>query len=97
VGPRHTYRQGDFQVAAVIKEFPTAPKDSFIIANASYITGRTGSDAVGTFLVRSATPVATANALRTQVPAGAVVHDTVTDRNAVPTSSIRRPLGCPYR
>ena len=35
------------------KEFPTAPRDSFLVANAAYVAKATGSDAVGTFLVQT--------------------------------------------
>ena len=30
--------------AGIAKEFPTAPRDSFLIANSDYIAARTGSD-----------------------------------------------------
>ncbi len=40
-----------FHYAGIVKEFPTAPKDSFFVANADYIIKATGSDAVGAFLV----------------------------------------------
>ncbi|WP_411152835.1 FtsX-like permease family protein [Streptomyces sp. A30] len=40
-----------FHYAGIVKEFPTAPKDSFFVANASYLAQTTGSDAVGAFLV----------------------------------------------
>ncbi|MGC5005465.1 hypothetical protein [Streptomyces sp. DT203] len=40
-----------FRFEGVVKEFPTAPKDSFLVANASYIARTTGSDAPGTLLV----------------------------------------------
>ncbi|MBA4863822.1 ABC transporter permease [Streptomyces sp. PSKA54] len=40
-----------FHYAGIVKEFPTAPKDSFFVANASYLARATGSDAVGAFLV----------------------------------------------
>jgi putative ABC transport system permease protein len=42
-----------FRYEGVAKEFPTAPKDSFFVANQSYITAQTGSDAVGSFLVQT--------------------------------------------
>ena len=35
------------------KEFPTAPTDSFVVANAGYVARETSSDAVGTFLVQT--------------------------------------------
>jgi len=40
-----------FHYAGIAKEFPTAPHDSFFVANADYIARSTGSGAVGTFLV----------------------------------------------
>ncbi|MGH3623772.1 MAG: FtsX-like permease family protein, partial [Sciscionella sp.] len=40
-----------FHYAGVVTEFPTAPKDSFFVANASYVARTTGSDAVGSFLL----------------------------------------------
>lgn len=40
-----------FHYVGVVNEFPTAPKDSFLVGSASYIASQTGSDAVGTFLV----------------------------------------------
>ena len=40
-----------FHYAGVALEFPTAPRDSFLVANADYVAQQTGSDAVGTFLL----------------------------------------------
>jgi putative ABC transport system permease protein len=40
-----------FHYVGVVNEFPTAPKDSFFVANADYLARSTGSDAVGAFLV----------------------------------------------
>ncbi len=40
-----------FHYIGVALEFPTAPKDSFLIANSTYITSQTGSNAIGAFLV----------------------------------------------
>ena len=42
-----------FHYVGVAKEFPTAPTDSFLVANAGYVAQATGSDAVGTFLVQT--------------------------------------------
>ena len=36
-----------FHYAGIVTEFPTAPKDSFFVANADYVAQQTGSDAVG--------------------------------------------------
>ena len=76
-----------FHVVGMVSEWPTAPKDSFLVANAAYVARASGSDAVGTFLVKTATPAATAAALRARVPPGAQVHDVVADRVAVTSAS----------
>jgi putative ABC transport system permease protein len=86
-GSRHAYSTVGFHVIGAVKEFPTAPKDSFIVANADYIAQATGSAAVGTFLIKSATPTATAAALSQRVGPGVQVHDIVADRAAVTSAS----------
>ncbi len=40
-----------FHYAGIVSEFPTAPHDSFFITNADYVAAKTGSAAVGAFLV----------------------------------------------
>ncbi|MCU1657063.1 MAG: hypothetical protein JWO57_1719 [Pseudonocardiales bacterium] len=47
----HQPRMVAFHYVGVVSEFPTAPKDSFFVANAGYVAQQTGSDAVGAFLV----------------------------------------------
>src|SRR5207245_1756652 len=47
--------QVPFRYIGVAKEFPTAPRDSFLVANADYIAHATGSAAVGAFLVDTGT------------------------------------------
>ncbi len=86
-GPDRQYRPVSFHVVGVVKEFPSAPKDSFIIANSSYLSSATGSDAVGTFLISSSTPGATGAALRATAPPGAQVADVVSKRKTVTTAS----------
>jgi putative ABC transport system permease protein len=74
-----------FHYAGVALEFPTAPRDSFLIANSSYVAARTGSDAVGTFLVQTdgTNPAAVAKQIRAQVGTSAAVTDIVTQRRVV--------------
>lgn len=66
-----------FQYAGIVREFPTAPSDSFLVANADYIAQQTGSDAVGTFLVDTtgASPSVVADALRHELGTSAQVTD----------------------
>jgi putative ABC transport system permease protein len=77
-GSDHAYRPVPFHVLGLVTEWPTAPKDSFIVANADYVAQATGSDAIATFLVSSNTPAGTAAALRSKLSAsgsGAQVQD----------------------
>jgi len=89
-GKDHAYRPVPFHVLGQVSEWPTAPKDSFIVANADYLTKTTGSDAVGTFLISSNTPAATAAALRaslTKAGSGAQVQDVSTAGSGVTSAS----------
>jgi putative ABC transport system permease protein len=65
----HRYRRVPFTYVGVVKEFPTAPSDSFIVANADYIAAQTHSDAVGAFLidVSGSDPATVADAIRAVV------------------------------
>ena len=74
-----------FHYAGVAKEFPTAPRDSFIVANAAYVAKATGSDAVGSFLVQTggSDPTAVAARLRQQLGTSANVTDIVDQRTVV--------------
>ncbi len=42
-----------FKFIGIVREFPTAPKDSFLVANANYIASQTGTDAREVVLLRS--------------------------------------------
>ncbi|HEV7805938.1 MAG TPA: ABC transporter permease [Solirubrobacteraceae bacterium] len=74
-----------FHYVGVAKEFPTAPRDSFLIANQAYIAKATGSDAVGTFLVQTdgTNPATVAARIRTQLGTSAAVSDIVTQRRVI--------------
>ncbi len=41
----HQYHVVPFHLVGIVREFPTAPKDSFLIANAAYIAEQTGTQA----------------------------------------------------
>jgi putative ABC transport system permease protein len=87
-GRTKAFRDVPFHYAGVAKEFPTAPHDSFLVANADYVARATGSDAVGAFLIDTAgaSPAAVANRLRTQVGTQAQVTDIVTSRRLIGSS-----------
>jgi putative ABC transport system permease protein len=74
-----------FHYLGVAKEFPTAPTDSFLVANAGYVAEATGSDAVGTFLVQTdgTGPRTVAHRVRAQVGSSAQVTDIVDQRRIV--------------
>ncbi len=48
----HQYHVVTFHFLGVVREFPTAPKDSFLIANANYIAQQTGNGAAEVVLMR---------------------------------------------
>jgi putative ABC transport system permease protein len=56
----HQYHAVPFTFVGVAREFPTAPKDSFLVANAEYIAEVTGTDAHEVVLVRASDPTASA-------------------------------------
>ena len=67
-----------FHYAGVVREFPTAPRDSFFIANASYVAQATGSPAYQDMLIwANGSPPAVAREVRHLLgPAsGAAVQD----------------------
>ena len=75
-----------FHYAGVAKEFPTAPTDSFLVANADYVAKMTGSGAVGTFLVQTgggASAPAVARDVRGVVGTRAQVTDISSSRRVV--------------
>lgn len=59
------YHPVPFKFIGVAREFPTAPKDSFLVANASYIAKMTGSANAEYVLIRTGSdPVKVANDVR---------------------------------
>ncbi len=52
----HQYHPVPFHFLGVVREFPTAPKDSFIVANAAYVAAQSGSAAREIVLVRGSIP-----------------------------------------
>jgi putative ABC transport system permease protein len=77
-----------FHYVGVVTEFPTAPKDSFFVANAGYVAQRTGSAAVGAFLVDTGghDTAAVADRIRSAVGTSATVTDITTTRGHVGSS-----------
>lgn len=77
-----------FHFAGIVREFPTAPRDSFLVANGDYVARMTGSDSIGAFLVDTggASPSAVAERVRAAVGPGAAVTDIVTSRRVVGSS-----------
>ncbi len=82
------YKTVLFHYAGIAKEFPTAPLDSFLVANASYVAQQTGSNAVGSFLIQTNGTSSTAVASRVSAVVGtsAKVSDIATSRQVIGTS-----------
>lgn len=79
----HAYHVVAFHYVGIVREFPTAPRDSFLVANASYVARTTGSAAWQTLLIRTAgsPPTVAGQVLSVLGPAsGATVQDIVTQQ-----------------
>jgi putative ABC transport system permease protein len=94
-GKTKTYRSVPFVYVGVVNEFPSAPSDSFIVANAAYIAEQTGSDAVGMFLIDTAPDASTAVAKRVQqlVGTSGMVKDIASSRRKIGSSLTAVELG----
>ena len=82
------FRTVPFHYAGIVKEFPTAPRDSFFVANAEYVAKATGSNAVGTFLVDTGgkNQAAVATGVRNLLGNSAKVTDVTQSRAQVGSS-----------
>ena len=50
----HRYHSVPFTLIGVVREFPTAPRDSFLVANAAYVAEATGAPGAEIVLIRTA-------------------------------------------
>ncbi len=87
-GHSHQLITVPFRYVGVVSEFPTAPKDSFFVANADYITQHTGSDAVGSFLVNTGgrNSAAVATGIHALLGPNSTVTDITSTRKTVGSS-----------
>jgi putative ABC transport system permease protein len=85
----HQYHVAPFHFVGIVREFPTAPKDSFLVANTRYIAQQTGNDAAEIVLLRAAhSPADLATKVRALVGplAGATVTDIGSTQRAISSS-----------
>jgi putative ABC transport system permease protein len=84
-GRTKQFKTVPFHYVGVAKEFPTAPKDSFFVANADYVARATGNPAVGEFLIQTdgTSPAAVAKRIQPIVGTGAQVTDINNQRKVV--------------
>jgi putative ABC transport system permease protein len=87
-GRTHQLTNVTFRYVGVVSELPTAPKDSFFVANAAYITQHTGTNAVGSFLVDTGgrNSAAVAAGIQALLGPNATVTDISTTRRTVGSS-----------
>ena len=81
----------DFTMAGIALEFPTAPKDAFLVANLAYVVAQTGNDRISFVLARADGDVGAASAsLTRRLGAGWKVSDigTTTARLANAITSV---------
>lgn len=94
-GQTKAYRDVRFHYVGVAKEFPTAPRDSFLLANADYIARQTGTDTVGAFLIDTGghNIAEVATKVRQEVGSRAEVTDLASSRKIVGSSLTAVDLG----
>lgn len=88
-GADHQYKAVPFRYVGIAREFPTAPSDSFLVANAAYVAQQTGTAAVETVLVKTdQSPAAVAQRVREVLggASGATVRDIEAQRQVTRSS-----------
>jgi putative ABC transport system permease protein len=85
-GRTRALRTVSFHYAGVAKEFPTAPTDSFLVANADYVARMTGTPAVGDFLIQT-------DGTSPRTVAGRVRHVVGAQARVTDISDLRRVVG----
>lgn len=87
-GRTKQYTDVEFTYTGVVKKFPSAPSDSFIVANASYVTAKTGTDTIGEFLIDTnhGDTSAVAKRVQAQVGIGPQVNDIASKRRKIGAS-----------
>jgi putative ABC transport system permease protein len=83
------YRIVDFHVAGVVREFPTAPHDSFLVANLAYVLGAThvGGPNVDLVAVKADPPTVAGRVAAAVAQSGATVRD-ISAQTALTSSSL---------
>ncbi|MGY3485107.1 putative ABC transport system permease protein [Bradyrhizobium sp. USDA 4011] len=86
----HQYRVVPFRFIGIVREFPTAPKDSFLVANANYIAKQTGTDASEVVLLRTSgdTDSVAATARKLTASQGSTKVTTLGETQALISSSL---------
>ena len=82
----HQYHAIPFHYVGIAREFPTAPSDSFLVANADYVAAQTGSPSVETLLIKASdAPAIVADRVRDNLGAtsGASVRDIQEQRRII--------------
>lgn len=86
----HQYHVVPFKFIGIVREFPTAPKDSFLVAKADYIAKQTSSDAHEVVLLRTSgdTDTVAAAARKLAATQGGTKVTTLGETQALISSSL---------
>jgi putative ABC transport system permease protein len=77
-----------FHVAGVVQEFPSAPKDSFMVANLGYLQAADHAGGPNIVFAKTATPAATAQAVVRATQADGTIVKNIDQQASLTTSSI---------
>jgi putative ABC transport system permease protein len=77
-----------FHVVGVVQEFPSAPRDSFMVANASYLVAADHAGGPNVVFAKSSDPVATAGRVAAATKADGVIVRSIREQTQQTVSSI---------
>jgi putative ABC transport system permease protein len=89
LGPGNVYQNVSFRFIGVVREFPTAPKDSFLVVNSAYLLSQAPAGLDWTILIRSKgdpSPLAQSVSRVVGPIAGARVNDVVSAQGQISSS-----------
>jgi putative ABC transport system permease protein len=82
------FRTVPFHVAGIVQEFPSAPKDSFMVANISYLQSVDHAGGPNVVFAKTADPSRTARAVASATRTDGTIVNNINDTTRTTTSSI---------
>jgi putative ABC transport system permease protein len=82
------FRVVPFHVAGIVQEFPSAPRDSFMVANLSYLQAADGAGGPNVVFAKTSDPASTARAVAATTRADGTIVKSISEQTQQTASSI---------